>query len=239
MRTLVTACVVGAAIGLAASDGAAQPADAARDLRDLVVTTGEAIVKRAADQAFVVFTAESRAKIPAEAQKATATAMTSVQQRLKATGIAADAIRTLQYDLQPEFDYANGRQNLRGYVARNSIEVRVEPVERAGEIIDTAVQSGATSVSSVRFDVKGREAIERDALAKAVESARARADAAAKGASRTIERIVKIEDQGAAEPPPPRPYAMAMRAEAAAPPTPIQPGEVEIRARVTLTALLK
>ena len=59
-------------------------------------------------------------------------------------------------------------RRLRGYVARNSIEVRVEPIERAGEVIDLAVQSGATSVSSLRFDVKDREALEREALAKAV-----------------------------------------------------------------------
>jgi uncharacterized protein len=237
MRTTLATGVMSAAIAWAVpSQGGQTPtADA---LRDVVVTTGEATVKRAPDQAFIVLTSESRAKAPAEAQRATAVAMTSVQQRLKAAGIAADAIRTLQYDLQPEFDYANGRQTLRGYVSRNSIEVRVEPVERAGEIVDAAVQSGATSVSSLRFDVKGRETIERDALTKAVEAARARAEAVAKGAGRSIDRVVKVEDQGAAEVPPPRPYLTAMRAEAA-PQTPIQPGEVEIRARVTLTAALR
>ena len=42
---------------------------------------------------------------------------------------------------------------------------------------------------------------------------------------------MKIEDQGVAEAPPPRPYMMAMRAAAdAAPQTPVQAGEVEIRA---------
>jgi uncharacterized protein YggE len=237
MRSLFPLCVASSVF--AASVAAAQPS-AAVDLRDTVVTSGEAVIKRAADQAFIVLTAESRAKAPAEAQKATATAMSSVQKRLTGAGIGADAIRTLQYDLQPEFDYNSGKQTLRGYVARTSIEVRVEPIERAGEVIDLAVQSGATAVSSLRFDVKNRDAIEREALTKAVEMARARAEAAAKGAGRAIERILKIEDQGAAEAPPPRPYMMAMRAAAeAAPQTPIQAGEVEIRGRVTLTAQLK
>lgn len=243
MRTLFSASALTCVLGVAAPVAAQAPhteAPTAGPPRDLVVTAGDAVVKRAADQAFVVLTAESRAKAPAEAQKATATAMASVQKRLTAAGVAADAIRTTQYDLQPEFDYNNGRQTLRGYVARTSIEVRVEPIERAGEVIDLAVQSGATSVSSLRFDVKQREALEREALTKAVESARARAEAAAKGAGRSIERIVKIEDQGAAEMPPPRPVMMAMRAAAdAAPQTPIQAGEVEIRGRVTLTAQLK
>ena len=106
---------------------------------DVVVTAGEAVLKHAADQAFIVFVAEARAKAPAEAQKLTAAAMSAVQQKLKSVGLGADAIRTVHYDLQPEFDYANGRQTLRGYVSRNSIEVRIDAIERVGEVIDLAV----------------------------------------------------------------------------------------------------
>jgi uncharacterized protein YggE len=235
MHILKTAAAVGLALGLAA------PARAQVDTRELVVTTGEAVVKQAADQVFVTFTAENRAKVPAEAQKLTATAMTGVLEQLKKAGVPADAIRTLQYDLQPEFDYHDGRQTLRGYVARNRVEVRVEPVTRAGEVIDVAVKSGASSVSSLRFEIKNRDALEREALAKAVTDARARAEAAAKGAGRSLDRVVRVDDQTVSDvPPQPRPY-MAMRAsaEAAGPPPPVEAGDVEIRARVTVTALLR
>jgi uncharacterized protein YggE len=51
--------------------------------------------------------------------------------------------------------------------------------------------------------------------------------------------IVRIEEQGAAVMPPPRPV-MAMRAEMAQQQTtPVAPGELEIRAAVTLTAALR
>lgn len=235
MRIPCTAVAVGLVLGSGTLAGA-QPGP---DTRELIVTKAEAVVKHAPDQAFVTVTAENRAKAPGEAQKATAIAMTAVHEELKKAGFAADTIRTLQYDLQPEFDYANGRQTIRGYVARNSIEVRVEPVARAGEVIDLAVKAGATSVSSLRFDIKDRDALEREALAKAVGDGRARADAAAKGAGRSIDRIVRIEDQTFSEPPPPRPFMVGMRAEAAAPPPPVQAGDVEIRVSVTITALLK
>ncbi len=238
MKLVSTLAAVLFLLPAGALPGAAQePAD--RPAEDVVVTSGEAVVKRAPDQAFVTLTAEARAKAPAEAQRTVASAMTAVQKALKAAGIAGDAIRTLQYDLQPEFDYANGKQTLRGYVARNVIEVRVEPVERTGEVIDTAVGSGATAVSSLRFDLKERDAVEREALTAAVKQARARAEAAAAGAGRTVDRIVRIEDQGGAEPPPPRPYAVAMRAAAEDATTPVQAGEVEIKARVRLTARLR
>ena len=205
---------------------------------DVVVTAGEGLVLAAPDRAFVSISAESRARMPKEAQQSNATAMTAVQAKLKAAGIPAEAVRTIALDLQPEFDYANGKQTLRGYVARNTIEVRVDEIEKVGEIVDAAVGSGATSVSNIRFDLKNREATERKALAQAVADARGRAEALAQAATRGIDRILKIEDHSETGAPPPRPM-VAFRQAAADASTPVTPGQLEIRARVTLTVKLK
>jgi uncharacterized protein len=203
-----------------------------------VVTTGEGIVKRVPDRAWVTVAAESRAKTPQEAQRANATAMNAVIQKLKSTGIAAEAIQTSSFDLQPEFDYANNRQTLRGYVARNSLEVRVDDFQKLGEIIDSSIGAGATMISGVRFDIKDRAGAEREALKIAVADARQRADAAASGAGMQVERVLRIEEQRAIVGPP-RPM-IAMRAEMAQEArTPVAPGEIEIRATVTLTAAIK
>ena len=209
---------------------------------DLVVTSGEGVVRMAPDRAFVTMAAESRAPSPREAQRQNTDAMAAVQQRLRGLGLPADAVRTLAYDLQPEFNYANGRQSLKGYVARNTVEVRADDITRVGEIIEASVSAGATSVRDIRFDLKARDAVERDALKQAVADARARAEAMAAGAGRAFDRIVRIEEQGAVVTPPPRPM-LAMAAEAASPapppPVPIEPGELEIRARVTLVARMR
>jgi len=205
-----------------------------------VVSAGEGIVKRPPDRAWIQVTTESRAKSPREAQKANADVMASVLQKLRSTGLPAEAIQTRGYDLQPEYDYNNGRQTLRGYVARNTVELRIDDLSRVGELLDVAVSSGATSVGNVRFDLKNRAAVERDALRLAVEDARLRADAAAAGAGMKVERVVRIEEHRPTEIPP-RPMVMAMRAEAGqmAGQPPIEAGELEIRATVTLTAAVR
>jgi len=216
------------------------PGAAATANEPVIVTTGEGVVKTAPDRVWVTIAAESRAKSPREAQRINADAMKAVLDKLKALGLPADAIRTSGYDLQPQYDYVNGRQSLREYLARNTIEVRVDEVTRAGEVLDAAVGSGATSVSGVRFDLKDRSAAEREALKKAVADARARADAAAAGAAMKVDRVVKIEEQRVIGPEPRPMYAMArqtMAAEAAAPP--MSPGELEIRATVTMTSSIK
>jgi uncharacterized protein YggE len=203
-----------------------------------MVTAGQAVVKRTPDRAWVTIGAESRARTPQEAQKQNAAAMTAVLDRIKGLGIPAEAIQTAGYDLQPEFDYVSGKQTLRGYVARNSLEVRVDTLSRVGDIIDAAVASGATTVRGVRFDLKDRSAAEREAIKLAVTDARERAAAIAAGAGLTFDRIVRIEEQRA-QVIEPRPM-MTMRAEMAQDAvTPVAPGELEIRASVTLTAAMK
>lgn len=201
-----------------------------------VVTSGEGVVRAAPDRAWVAITAESRAGSPREAQRRNADAMTSVQQKLRGAGLPPDAVRTVGYELQQEWDFVNNRRVPRGYVARHTIEVRVDAIDRVGELLDLAVESGATSVGAIRFDLKDRAKLEREALRLAVADARAKADAAAAGAGRTVDRVLRIEEQRAAQRPP-MPL-LAARAEAADAP-PIAAGELELRAQVTLTAVLK
>jgi uncharacterized protein YggE len=222
-------------------DSASAASGAAKSEPDVIVTAGEGLVRTAPDQAFVSISVESRAKTPREAQRLNAEAMTAVQQKLKSAGFTGDALRTLQLQLSPQFDYAGGKQTLREYLAQNTIEVRVEPVERVGEVSDLTVGAGATSVTNIRFDLKDRRAVEQKALQEAVAQARSRAEAIAQAANRGIDRILRIEDQVQNEAPPPRPYmAMARSAAAeAAPETPIAPGVLEIRAHVTLTAKMR
>jgi uncharacterized protein YggE len=202
-----------------------------------VVTTGEGVVKRAPDRAWVNVTAESRAKTPQEAQKLNAAAMSAVLQKVKAAGIPDEAIQTSAYDLQPEYDFNDGRRTLRAYVARNSVTIRVDSLPRLGELIDLAVGSGATMIGGIRFDIKDREGLEREALRLAVADARRRADALAAGADMKVANVIRIQEHGSAEPPP-RPMMTMARTEqlavSAAPP--MEAGELEIRAAVTLTA---
>ncbi len=207
-------------------------------LQPSVVTHGQAIVTARPDRAFVTIAAESRSRNSGEAQKQNATAMTAVLQKIEQAGVPKAAIRTVGYELQPEFDYANGRQTFRSYVARNTVEVRLDDIDRVGVVIDAAAAGGATTITGIRFDVRDRAALERDALRQAVADARARAEAAAAGAGATIDRIVRIEEGGAPEYPRPM-MRMAAQAMERDTPTPVEPSTIEIHARVTLTASLR
>jgi uncharacterized protein YggE len=203
----------------------------------VVVVSGEAVLHVAPDVAYVTVVAEARGRSPRQVQREAADAMAAVQGKLTQAGVAAGAIKTTSFSVNPEFDWVQGRQVLRGYVARHEIELRVDALDRTGELIDLAVGSGATSLGSLRFDLKDRQAVERDALQAAVADALARAKAAAAGAGRTVERVLRVEEPGAIDVRPVPTFA-ARSAEVQAP-TPIVAGAIEIQARVRLTAAIK
>jgi len=207
----------------------------------VVVTSGEGLATAAPDRAWISVSAESRAPSPREAQRRNVELMRPVQEALKAARIPDEAIRTVGYDLQQEFDFVNGKRVARGYLARNSIEIRVDDVTRVGELLETVVKQGATSVSGLRFDLKDQGKLEREAVRQAVSNARLKAEAAAAGAGRNIDRLVRIEEAGTPGPPVPMPQFRALAAQAVeaggAPPVAI--GQIEVRAQVTVTFGLK
>ena len=87
--------------------------------------------------------------------------------------------------------------------------------------------------------MKDRAKLQRDAVRLAVVEARFKAEAAAAGAGRAIDRIIRIDEQGSAIPiPGPRPF-LEQRVAAADAAPPISAGQIELRAAVTLTASLK
>lgn len=206
----------------------------------VVVMQGTGVVRRAPDQALVRIAAETRAATPRAAQEGSAAAMTAVMAQLTTAGIPRDAVRTVAVTVQQEFDYQNGRQVPRGFVSRNAIEVRVDDLVRLPQVLDASVAAGATSVQGLEWTIRNRAAAEREAVTLAVADAVARAEAAAGGARRTLDAILRIEEAGAVMAVRSEPMLMRTRvAQEATTATPVSEGEIEVRASVTVTASLK
>ena len=119
-------------------------------------------------------------------------------------------------------------------------EVRVDDVSKLGAVIDAAGSSGAARVGSVRFDIKNRDTVEREALTLATRDAMSRARAIAAGIGQQVVAVIRVQDERMGAMPV---YAqfeapMAKTAMAAAP-TPVTPGEIEVTAQLSLTVSIK
>ena len=201
--------------------------------QSVIVTQGDASVKRAPDQARVSIAAEARAAKPGDAQRLSSNAMTALQAALKSIGLANDAVRTVDYSVRPDIEYANGTSRVKGYVAVNQVEVQVDDLTKVSQVIDAAGTNGATSITNLRFGIKDQTGAEREALRLAVQDAIGRAQAMASGAGKSLGPILKLEEGQRAFPPPNA--ELQMFSSRGPTQTPITPGETEVHAHVVLT----
>ena len=202
--------VLSFALGTAVPASAQEPSTPAVPA---IVTTGEAVVRRAPDRAFLVDPWRPARANPKDAQTQNAKAMTAGTAAPLATqGFPRrrpDA--RLQHPAGIRFHERPPRAaRLRGAERRRSAcgcaRARRESARRR--------RPGRSDIDR-RNPVRpaDRAGAEREALRLAVADARARAEAAASGAGRTIDRVLRIDDTRREIP---RPVPMAMMAREAA-----------------------
>jgi len=120
--------------------------------------------------------------------------MTRVQQALIDAGISKDDISTTGYTINQQFTYQNGNSYPGQFVVSNNIQVMVRDVAKAGQIIDTAVRSGATSLTSLTFSASNRDEAVKQARILAVKQAEETAALLASTSGAVLGKIITITD---------------------------------------------
>ena len=161
------------------------------------------------------------------ARTAAATSMNAAIDSLKSNGVEQKDIQTVQFSVQPQYDFVSNRQTLRGYRVTNVVSAKVRKIDTAGKIIDDVARAAgdAVVVRSLSFTIEDPSKLQAQARELAVKQARERADQLAKPAGVKIGRVLQITEGGGAVV---SQAANVLRAPATAAETPIQAGELEV-----------
>ena len=220
--------VIGGLLALAAVAAVTRAGDApaaAGDLEHGITVAGTASIAAVPDQANLSIGVESQGQTAKAALAANAAAMRRVLAALRNAG--ATALQTQYVSLSPRYVENGGVQ---GYSAHNSVSVTVKQLSRAGAVIDAAAAAGATQISGPTLSHADPEALYRQALAAAVADARKKAQALATAANVSLGHVAAIVEGGSA--PAPIPLAAAKAEDAS---TPIEAGESEVTANISVT----
>ena len=170
----------------------------------------------------------------ASAQEQTNTTTNKIIEDLKKLGIEEKNIKTINYSVNPNYDFGGGRQNITGYTVTQTLEVNISPIDIANKTIDAATLDGANLLGGVSFtfDDKTRKELEEKAREEAVKTAKEKAENLAKATGIRLGRIVDVQESTGFEP---RPIMMqALEAEKTEN-TQLQPGENSITINITLS----
>jgi uncharacterized protein YggE len=182
-------------------------------------------IKVTPDRANIQISVQTRAATAAAAANENATKQAGVIAALRALGLSADQISTINYNVYPEQRYEpNKEPTIIGYNVTNTVSVEVRKLSQVGPVIDAALSKGANMISSLQFYASNTDDARRIAIASAVQKARADAEAAARAAGGTVGDLLEII-VGAYSAPPPRPMMRVSAAVADQAQTPINPGE--------------
>lgn len=200
---------------------------------------GEGTGIAAPDRATVTIGVTSQAADAGKAQSINALTTEQVNKAIKALGIEAKDIQTNNYSFRPNYRTSdNRRHEISGYTVNNSIIVIVRDINKTGQVIDAALNAGANEIHSLDFAASNTQAIRKEALTKAVQDARDKADILAQGLGKRIIGIKNVsESTGYLES---RRYDNAMLAASkTAAATTIEPGSLSLTARVHIDYILE
>jgi uncharacterized protein YggE len=196
----------------------------------------DASVRRAPDRAVVQLAVESVGETARAATDANAEAMAGVLAALRRLDIPSERIQTLRIELQPQYDRRRDAAEPRivGYRALNQVVVRVDDLGAVGPVVDAAVSAGANRVTGIQFELAEPESAYHEALRLAIAKARAEAEVVAAALDESLGPPISVST-GGFHVPQPMMRDVALRAAEAMPAPPVEPGEMEVRASVSIT----
>jgi uncharacterized protein YggE len=157
-----------------------------------VTSRGE--VQVTPDRARVQVGVETEARTAADAANQNNRKQTAVLNAIRALGIPATAITTLNYSVYPihRWNESTKRSDLVGYRVSNIVQVDADKIEQAGPIIDAGLKAGANRVAGLEFRLSDQARYRDSALVLAVQNARRQADVVARAAGGTASELLEV-----------------------------------------------
>ena len=120
----------------------------------------------------------------------------AIKQALLDAGVQETEINTDSINIYANYDYSDNTEVIVGYTANNSLSVRTTDIDNVGALIDAAFAAGANTLDNVQFTVQDDSEAREQALTKAVEDARRKADVLAAAAGMQVTAIEGIAESG-------------------------------------------
>lgn len=229
MRLVTILVAVAGLFAAAAITGVARPEPAlsaqSQQVENGITVTGAGSVRAVPDRADISFGVQTNGRTASQALNANAAEMRKVIAALRGAGVASGDIQTQQVSLSPR---TSDDGEIVGYTATNTVSARIRDLDRAGAVIDAAVEAGANQVYGPALTRSDATELYRVALRAAYADARGKAQTLAGAAGVSLGGAFVIVEVGGG----PVPVADE---RAAAPSTPIEPGTQEVTATVTIT----
>ena len=221
------------ALALAALTGCTKVVTApAGSAANTVTATGSGTVPGTPDQAEMSFGITRHAADSKTALASASKVAADITAALVKGGVNKKDIQTQNVSVNPQYVDQNGRQVVSGFDASVAVRSKVRDIAKLGDVITAANGAGADNINGPTFSISDPAPYRADAINRAVADARVTATAMTKAAGRSLGAVLSISAGDVASVPGPL-YATDM-AGGAAKSVPIEAGQLDVTANVTV-----
>jgi hypothetical protein len=222
-----------------AQSSAAQPTYSPSEI---IMVVGQGSVHVKPDIVQVTIGVETSGESVSQAVADNEEKMTAILAALEKAGIAEKDIQTTNYSIQ--LDNSQGPVPAAGssatpakplYRVSNMVNVTVRDLESVGDVLDAAIAAGANNIWGISFSLSDPAAAQADARAKAIDDAKARAEALAELNGVKLGPVMSVSEIVSGGPVPlPAAYESATAKGGT-----ISPGELEISYQVQVSYFIE
>lgn len=166
--------------------------------RNIITAQGSETVKVVPDMAQICFGVSTQAEDAKTCQEKNNKDLTKVIDFLKGSGIPDESLQTSNYGMNPIYDYTSGRTAV-GYEMQTNITVSDITIEQAETLLGACVDQGINNIDSVSYLSSQYDTCYQEALAKAIESARKKAQVMAEASGCTLGAAVHVEEYSSSQ----------------------------------------
>ncbi|MEK6835955.1 MAG: SIMPL domain-containing protein [Nanoarchaeota archaeon] len=162
-----------------------------------ISVSGQSTIEALADEASVYIGIDTLEKTAEDSKNKNAEISENVLNALKNINIDEKNIETSSYNIYPEYDYSNNRQELKGYRTLNVLKVKTQDFSKIGKIVDASIDAGANTIQSINFELsqEKQNQVKTEAISEASEDAHIKAQATAQGLNAKLGKVKSVTVQ--------------------------------------------
>lgn len=198
----------------------------------MVLVTGEGVLKVVPDQVVISSRIEHDGSDAQEVKKKNDAVVDKVINFLKTEGVPEKNIKTEYVNLNKNYNYDNKTYS---YVANQAISIKLEELKNYEKIMRGLLNAGLNRIDGIQFKSSEIEKYNTEARRLAVLDAKKKAGEYAAPLNQTIGKAIMINEvETNSFPPMYRQEMMKISSDAGRQEETLAPGEMEVKARVTI-----
>lgn len=171
-----------------------------KDPKNTMTVSADGKVKAVPDMATINLGVVTQGSSSSAVQDESSKKVNKIIEFVKQQGVSKDDISTSQFNIYPQYNYQNGKNDIVGYEARQTIVVQVKGVDKStqvlAKILSDSTQAGANEISGVSLGFDDPDNLRQKAREQAIEKAKIRAQELAKASGLQLGRVVGVIQSG-------------------------------------------